>query len=331
MIILFFAGIFAEAVQPGISRHILGVQKVDPGTNINIKKQGLYYETKWDPLLESKTSLKNYQNVLEMQGQYENHEVSSPPAERYGDVSILTLNLASETSTVQMNQEITIYLKEVLDHAHPAIFALQGVREPLLARLKKLMNDHYVMLNEDSFTKDALSAAHYFVPIIIDRQMLHSVKTGYFQNQKGQIYASYAVLDDKRRRKKLTVINMDLYSTFKGMVEGQFANILSDIKGEPSIGEQPILFAGGIGSLSQEIKKLLRSGYKNLIDHDPNNSELDLTTVHGKVEHSDNIERDFVILRDPRGKMETNYARILSRDFKVGEHYPVHAILSYVG
>ncbi|ELA46977.1 hypothetical protein VCUG_01508 [Vavraia culicis subsp. floridensis] len=294
-----------------------------------LPRTGLYYETKWDPLLDSKTSLKNLQNVLEMGGHYENHEITTPPPDRYGDLSLFTLNLASEISTVPMNQEIASYMHEILDHAHPTVMVLQGVREPLLARIRKLINEHYGMLTDDVFTKDPLSSAHYYLPIFIDKRVLRPIKTGYFRNQKGQVYGSYVVLSDTRKGKKFTVVNIDLYSTFKGMVEGQLANIISDIKGDPSISNEPVFFAGGIGSLSPEMQKLLRSGYKNLVDLDPNNKELDMTTVHGKMEHSDGIQRDFIILRDPATALDLNYARILSKDFPIGEHFAVHAILSY--
>ncbi|ELQ75907.1 putative Endonuclease/exonuclease/phosphatase protein [Trachipleistophora hominis] len=292
-------------------------------------RTGLYYETKWDPLLSSKTSGKNMQDVLEMGGHYENHEITTPPSDRYGDLSVFTLNIATEINLITINQETASFIHEVLDHAHPAVFVLQGVREPVLARIKKLENHHYGIITDDVFTKDPLSSAHYYFPIIIDKHMIRPIKSGYFRNQKGQVYASYAVLVDTRKNKRFTVVNLDLYSTFKETVEAQFANIVSDIKGDMSISKEPVIFAGGIGSPSSEIQKLLQSGYKNLIDLDPNNKELDKTTVHGRVEHSDNVQRDFIVLRDPATVLDLNYARILNDKLKIAEHYPLHAILSY--
>lgn len=330
--ILYYDSIRTElpAKKPGVTTHVTSVEKAKPEAVATSKKSaGLFYGTKWDPILEQPPYNKNYQTVLDIGGNYDEHVVDQPPEDRYGDINLLTLNLSSTISTEEMNQQSTLTVKQVLDHAHPSVFTLQGIREPLMARLKKVMNTHYKMVNDDMFTKDALSAANYYFPIIIDTKIFHVKQSGYIKNSKGVIYASFVVLKDFKRDKVSTVINMDLFSTFRGVVEGQFANILSDIKGSKEIRSHPVFFSGGMGALSEQINILLSSGYKNLIFQDSHNLDLDKTTVHGKVEHSDNIQRDFIILRDPKSVFTLNYARILSNNFPVGEHYPIQAILSY--
>lgn len=303
------------------------------------KSRGMFYNTKWDPLLEQPPFNQNYQMVLDISGFYDEHQATGPD-DSYGDLNLWTLNLSSAISTEEMNQQSTLTMKQVLDHSHPSIFALQGIRESLMARLKKIMNKHYQMANTDSFTKDSIFATNYYFPIIYDTRMFDIKQTGYIKNLKGVIYASYVVVENKMKKNKkveknadkkdiITFINIDLFSTFRGVVEGQFANILSDVKGSQLIRAHPVFFMGGLGALSAQITNLLNSGYKNLIDHDNHNMDLDKTTVHGKVEHSDNVQRDFIITRDPKSVFTLNYARILSGAFPVGEHYPVQAILSY--
>lgn len=326
--LILFNSVFCDIPsKPGVTAQVIGVS---PATAVK-KEAGIFYQTKWDPLLETNPFNANYQAVLDMAGYYEDHTLELPPEDRYGDISIMTVNLASDISTEEMNQQSTLTIKEMMDHGHPSIITLQGIREPLLVRLKKLQNDHYKIMNDDSFTKDAISAANYYFPIIVDSKIFNVKKKGYIKNSKEVISASYVVLMNIKNKQQLTVINMDYFSTFKGIVEGQFANMLTDIKGTSEISKRPILFAGGLGAISEQIRTLFNSGYKNLIEYDHNNNDLDRTTVHGRVEHSDNIQRDFIILRDPDQKLSLNYARILNNNYPVGEHYPIHAILSYSG
>ncbi|KRH92881.1 putative Endonuclease/exonuclease/phosphatase protein, partial [Pseudoloma neurophilia] len=306
-------------------KHVLGVSKVNPPLN----EKGMFYNSKWDPLLEQPPFNRNYQTVLDIAGHYEEHIIDQSPEDAYGDLSLFTLNLSSTISTEEMNQQSTLVLKQVLDHIHPSVMTLQGIREPLMARLKKIINEHYQILDYDSFTKDSLSAANYYNPIIIDKKIFSVKNSGYMKNSKGVIYASWVELSDHRNNQIITVINMDLFSTFRGVVESQFANIIADIKGSKEQSSNPVFFMGGLGSISKQIENLLHSGYKNVIDVDSHNLDLDKTTVHGKVEHSDDIERDFIILRDPSSIFTINYGRILSKNFPVADHYPVHAILSY--
>lgn len=302
------------------------------------KTRGKFYTTKWDPLLEQAPFNKNYQMVLDISGFYEDHDAKVPEGS-FGDINLWTLNLSSSISTVEMNQQSSLTMKNVLDHSHATAVALQGVREAVMVRLKKLMNEHYQMVNNDAFTKDMLSGANYYFPILFDKKVLMVKQTGYIRNYKGVIYASFAVFEHKSKKIKteqniqkgsiFTIINMDLYSTFRGIVEAQLANIISDIKHSALIRTNPVFFMGGMGALSLQINNLLNSGYKNLIEFDHHNQDLDKTTVHGKVEHSDNVQRDFIIVRDPKSIFTENYARILSNGFPAGEHFPVQAILSY--
>lgn len=293
-------------------------------------RTGLYHETRWDPLLESKTSFENLQNVLKMSGYYENHNNKSGTEERYGDVDIFTLNLAHEITSTDQNELEASYIREILDHAHPTVLSLQGVRESVMNSIRGLKGDHYTVVNDDMFDKDAITSAHYFIPIIIDIMVVDVLNTGYIKNSRSELSSSYAILRDIKSGKMFVVINMDLFSTFKEMTEGQFVNIIRDIHEDPEVSNLPIFFAGGIGAQSEYTRTLIATKYKNLVDLDPNNKDLDRTTVHGPdSNHSDGVQRDFILLRDANDVMVLNYARILSKDFDIVEHYPVNAILSF--
>lgn len=325
-IFLIFHKIFkVNCSKPDKSSTILGINKIDPKI---AKSHGLFLPSKYDPLIDQAPYNKNFDTIQHQGGNYEEHIIDQPPSDRFGDINLMTLNLATSISTTAMNQDAFQIIKEVLDQSHPTVFALQGIRESLMSSLRKLVNSHYKIYTDDIFTTDNLSAAGYFLPIIIDTKIYKVKKQGYIKNSFGVVYASYVEVEDLKYQKKATFINIDMYSTFKSMVEGEFFNIITDIKGSKEIASNPVFFMGGIGTLSGEIKTLLQSGYKNLVDHDKHNSDLDSTTVHGKVEHSDGVQRDFIILRDPKGKFTLNYARILSK-FPIGEHYPIQGILSF--
>lgn len=286
-----------------------------------------YHPTRWDPLLVETTA---YDEIKNISGWFSSH-AKKMKAETFGDLSIITLNLYTRSMSVPTEEQIAA-ISDILDHAHPTLLCLQGVDKDLMKKLGNLLegSNHYKISSGEKSFSDLTNGQRYFLPIIYDKYTLKKVNSGYFftpETRDQIMYASWARF--KSYNTEFTAINIDLFSSFKEMTNTEFANIVADITTDPITNSLPAIIIGGIMTMSESMQRLFSSEYSNLVDADPNNRRLVKTTMHGQGRIDDNVQRDFIILRDGNRRLALNYARILSSfPMDQGNHYPVHAILS---
>lgn len=296
----------------------------------------LYSETRWDPLSSDPElqPIDREQHIRTVAGYFSNHNQEVDiNFKRFGDISIITLNLFREIiadyETVQSSDNV----HTILDEAHPSFLCLQGVDDTLLTRINNRLKDqpHYKMTTYEKYNTEMLSAQKTYLPIIYDTTLFSIHRSGYFESEPPHKmrYASFVQVKDRRfknERISFTVINVDLFSSFNDVVNAQFSNINSDIISFKEVQSLPVFIVGGFGTIPPNIYDLMKT-YKNSIEDDDNNKDIPNTTIHAGSQE-DNIQRDFILLRDEHHVFELNYARIL-RDYLASDHYPVHSIYSY--
>ncbi|EJW02563.1 hypothetical protein EDEG_03031 [Edhazardia aedis USNM 41457] len=308
--------------------------------------KGLYSASKYDPLAKNSTT-----------GYFQNHNVPTE-VDLFGDISVVSFNMFTEEIKDTDVQAVV----DLINNTHPTILSLQGVRKPTLDDISRRLRvfGHYGIVNYENGSRDAITGDMIYLPIIYDSRIVKIKKSDYIttSGKKQSLYASYALITDERlsgdSEKKgddilgadvsYVVVNADLYSSFPEMVSAMFFNIISDIA-DAKLNTKPIFFTGNMGITPDLVKDMMKISYKNLIDVDSNNKTLMKTTDHTNG-NDDNIQRDFILLRDvsyedgigmklSKGKEEKalepvfklNYARILNK-FTSMNRYPVHAILS---
>lgn len=298
----------------------------------------LYHETRWDPLVRDKEIEKpdRLNHILAVSGHFRSHEIEDEPTEfeKFGDISIITLNLYREVVVDSETLQSAENIRTILDEAHPTFLCLQGVDDSLLLRINGKLkdNEHYKLANFDKYDVDNLSGQRDYFPIIYDSALVFPKNSGYFETEGAhkQKYASFLEVKDLRNKAdpvSFTVINAEMYSSFNDVVSAEFSNIVSDIASYKEVDKHPVFIAGGMGTLPPNVKELMKSTYKNSIEEDANNTDIPKTTVHSGGQ-DDDVQRDFILLRDANKIFKLNYARIL-REFLASDHYPVHAIYSY--
>ncbi|KAK1348912.1 hypothetical protein CWI37_0425p0030 [Hamiltosporidium tvaerminnensis] len=299
----------------------------------SISSKGIYYESMWDPVVANpEYKVKN--DILSLQGFYESHNVPSIHVKTYGDLNLLTVNIYRDIIEKHRNITLKQELKAMIDHIHPTIFTIQGVDEEILSELGPMANSHYKIVNNDRSTGDFNSGKRLFLPIIYDSVMLELKDHDYFYTtgETKNIYASFAIFKNLRESSsEITAINLDLVSSYKEVNFAYLSNIINDIIHDPRVNNDIVFLMGGIGAVNKDITELLKKEYENLVDLDKNNINLSHTTVHANLVQDDDIQRDFIILRDKKREMELNYARILKEANFLGDHFPVNAILSFTG
>lgn len=284
-----------------------------------------YFPTKWDPLLAWTSA---YDEIVDLDGWFSNH-TKKLSVDTFGDISVMTMNFYTKEMLDPTEEQIAA-ITSILDHSHPTIFCLQGVDEDLMKKLRHLVREskHYRITNDGKYFTDRRNGQDYFLPILYDERILERKAFNYFVTggRKKILYGSWARF--KSPKTEFTVINIDLFSPSRRVVNAQFSNIVADIITDKITSSFPVIIAGGIMAMPAPVRGLLRGEYKNLIDVDYNNEHLVKTTMHARGMVDDDVQRDFIILRDKYGRMSANYARILSEFPLVGQHFPVHAILS---
>lgn len=284
-----------------------------------------YFPTKWDPLL---TWTSAYDEIVDLDGWFSNH-TKRVSVDTFGDISIMTMNFYTK-EMLDPTEEQMAAISSILTHAHPTIFCMQGIDKDLMIKLRNLVkeSEHYKVTNDVKYFTDRRNGQDYFLPIVYDEAVLDIRASNYFvtEGRKKILYGSWSRF--KSAKTELTVINIDLFSPSWKVVNAQFSNIVADIITDKITSSFPVIIAGGIMAMPPSVRSLLRGEYKNLIDVDYNNEHLVKTTMHARGMVDDDIQRDFIILRDKYERMTPNYARILSEFPLIGKHFPVHAILS---
>ncbi|KCZ78929.1 hypothetical protein H311_00025 [Anncaliia algerae PRA109] len=287
-----------------------------------------FFPTKWDPLLKQTTM---NSKIKAIRGFFNEHG-RKIGVDTFGDISIMTLNLYSRAELDTTEEQMTA-IRGMIDHGHPGVFALQGVNEQLMKRFEEefAKSAHYKIINYVKSSTDLLNGINYFLPIFYDGRMYEKKASGYFtyDNEDKTIkllYGSWVRL--KGLKTEFTVINMDLFSTYKEITDAQFAKFVKDIRENHLTNIFPVFFVGTINAITRNISELVANEYEDLLEMDKNNEGLSKTTMHVKKSLDDNKKRTFIILRNKFKTYELNYARILSEFDLVGNYYPVHAILT---
>lgn len=297
----------------------------------------LYTESRFDPLVHDKdtepTERANY--IKSVSGYFKEHvlEEDESTIKKFGDISVITLNLYRNILSDQETIQSASNIKILLDEIHPTFLCLQGIDDTLLKRIAHKLKDskHYALSVFDKFDIDMLNGQRNYFPIIYDQTIAMIKNSGYFEADpaKEAKYGSFIEVKDKRRDLYMdfTIINVDMYSSFNDVVSAEFSNIVSDINSFKEVEGKPVIIAGSFGTVPSNVKSMMQNMYKNTIAEDENNEGIPKTTLHAGGQEDD-IQRDFILLRDPKGELKLNYARIL-REFLASDHYPVHSIFSY--
>ncbi|EPR79034.1 hypothetical protein SLOPH_1749 [Spraguea lophii 42_110] len=290
-----------------------------------------YMPTKWDPSI-NKLSEMVREDIVSNKGFLENHTPEDITYNNaFGDISIFTINLFKSILTEKEIKDMSITVETMLDHGHPTVFCIQGVRKQFVDKLVKVSGtSHYSVTATKRYDIDTGRSAHMYFPIIFDKKVLTLVKSDFLSNQ-GHIYASYAKFKDKNHNNQpITIVNLDNSFVNKSVVDRNLSSLLADAIEDEEVKNNPLFIIGGIGTQTEFLKKLFTTGYKNSITEDNNNEGSRLTTVHGSNGMDDGIQRDYIITRDPNNVYGLAYSRILKNNFSIGNHYPVHAIYSYL-
>lgn len=280
-----------------------------------------YFPSKYDP--------KAYDSeIMRASGYIKDHQKKIKYKE-FGDLSLLTLNMQHNTDL-----EVPIHKKfmlDLIDSTHPTIFALQDVASSIVRDLPRRLGMHYLAVNIDKGMVDMITSAVTYLPILYDTRVLKLKKSGYFTGSGGskQVYGSWAKFAHKATGRLFTVINIDLYSAFKSVVDAEMANIINDIQTERSVDTNPVIIMGTINSLSEKLEEVFKDSLQNVLEKDKNNKGESKATFLLDSDFINDIERDYIILRDRKQEMIVNLARILNRRTIAGHHYPVHAILTF--
>ncbi|ELA42595.1 uncharacterized protein VICG_00347 [Vittaforma corneae ATCC 50505] len=246
----------------------------------------------------------------------------------FGEIALMTLNTHVESDIVEKNQKNGILA--LIDLHHPAVFALQGLTQSVLSGVQKEASEHYEVACTDALFKEIRTNKLEVMPIFYDSNSLIKIKESIIEPEKykNQAYACVVVFYDKLIQKIYTVINVDLPSTDPKVIDSQVYNIIHNLENS-KFKDFPVFVVGTINTMSEELRKLVKRDMKNLIDQDKNNIGLRKTTFHNHGTVNDNLQRDFILLKDKAKEFKLNYSRILSRYSKMSfEHFPVFSILS---
>lgn len=248
----------------------------------------------------------------------------------FGELNILTLNTHIESDLKESNQATD--LLELIDTHHPTVFTLQGLSRAILPMLEEKLGQHYQAACRDSRARDLRTYKLESMPILYDSARLSVVRESVFEpkDYDEQVYGCGVVFYDSMIREMYTVVNVDLLSAVDKVTDAELYNILDNVNNS-EFKSKPLLIAGTINSLSAKAKRLVENTMHNLNELDKNNEGLSRTTFHNGGKVNDNIQRDFILLRDNEKRLKLNYSRTLSR-FRKDDfgHFPIYSILSRV-
>lgn len=246
----------------------------------------------------------------------------------FGEVALMTLNAHVKSDIIEGNQKNGILA--LIDLHHPTVFALQGLTQPVLEKVRREAGAHYEVACTDALFKEIRTNKLEAMPIFYDSSALIKIRESVIEPEsyKDEAYACVAVFYDKLIQKIYTVINVDLRSTEPKVIDSQVYNIVHNFENS-KFKDFPVFVAGTINAMSEDLRELVKKDMKNLIEQDKDNIGLSKTTFHNHGNVKDNLQRDFILLKDKSKRFKPNYTRILSRYSKVNfEHFPVFSILS---
>lgn len=251
-----------------------------------------------------------------------------PDGNHFGELSLMSLNAHIDRDTLEKKQQDSIL--GLIDLHHPSIFALQGLSQSEYDSLTPIISEHYDFACKDALFSEVWTNKIETLPILYDKYSLVKIRDYVFQPKEyeRQAYGCIGVFYSKLSEQIFSVINIDLPSTDENLVNIEIYNILEHLENS-DIRDFPVFMTGTINRLSDKLKKLMDTNFINLHTLDRNNIGLNKTTFHRHGHVNDNIQRDFILLKDKSKKFKLNYSRTLSRYPKDNfEHFPNFAILS---
>lgn len=251
-----------------------------------------------------------------------------PDSNHFGELGIITLNTHIENDTSEVSQKRIIL--GLIDTHHPTILSLQGLVFDELDEIISKSEGHYEAACKAALNNDVWRNRLEAMPILYDSSSIIKIKESVFEPKEyqRQAYGCAAVFYSKITEQIFTIVNVDLPSVDEKVVDSQVFNILENMENS-KYRDLPVFVTGTVNTKSERLRRLIEKTFLNLNDFDRNNVGLSKTTFHnyGKIE--DNIQRDYVLLRDKGGKLKVNYSRILNRFSKdYFEHYPIYVIMS---
>lgn len=249
-----------------------------------------------------------------------------------GDLSMLTFNLYTENVVVSNLNALTSEVSSTIDQAKPTFVAIQAMEKSQMLNLKNILSPSYDMIGEEYVNTDLRRGREEYRPMFYAKSMYELLKSGEFApaSHPNHSYATFGVFRNKKQSDKIfTVVNVDLYSADSTYIQEQLYNIVKHVESSP-YSAYPVFVAGMINEQTTNVKKLIQSTFKNGLTQDVNNKYLQRTTYHHTDMLNDNVQRDFILLKDEHKMFRVNYARILSLfEKKRMLHFPVHHIYSY--
>jgi hypothetical protein len=248
--------------------------------------------------------------------------------EGFGDLSLVTYSMETSNDLQKSRQEM--FLKKLLESTHATALTLQSVKKSTLDMITSGTLGHYGVVHNKEGSRDIITAAVTYLPIIYDTYILNLEDSGMFRPVgDGKLaYASWARFRYKNSAAGFTIINLDLFSASKDTVEKQLLNIISDIRNDSTVASAPVFLMGVLNSVSARVEKLMDTQIHNVLKFDTHSRDAPLYTFRISGDIINNTERDYILLRDFNNRVAVNYASIL-RESVVGPHYPIHAIVSF--
>ena len=251
-----------------------------------------------------------------------------------GDISILSVNMYTPNNQVSnlelMAQEITT----LVDQHHPSFYTLQALNKLQLDSIKAALAPHYAVIGDMPTNTDLKTRKKEYRPLFYDTHDFQLLKDGTFVPafHKDHAYASFGVFRSVKDTTKIfTVVNMDLYSADAKYIQEQLYNIIKNID-DGTYSQYPVFLAGMINEQTEAVSDLIKTTFKNTLDLDTNNEFSSKTTFHHTGDLNDNVQRDFILLKDEKKVFRVNLSRILTLfESRILHHYPIYTILSYNG
>lgn len=251
-----------------------------------------------------------------------------PDSNHFGELSMMSLNAHIDRDTLEKKQQES--LMGLIDLHHPSIFSIQGLSQGEFDSLKPVIDHHYETACKDALFSEVWTNKIEVLPILYDRYAIVKIRDYVFQPKEyeKQAYGCLGVFYSKLTEQIFSVVNVDLPSTDENLVNAEFYNILEHLESS-DVKDYPIFVTGTINKLSDKLKKLMDTNFINLNAIDKNNIGLNKTTFHRHGHVNDNIQRDFILLKDTAKKFKLNYSRTLSRYPKDNfEHFANFSIVS---
>lgn len=260
---------------------------------------------------------------------------------KFGNLSVLSLNAHVERDTLDGLQKDAII--ELIDSHHPSVFGLQSVSKRVMQDVIDSIKTHYSVANSTQKAIDIRTRREEYKPIFYDSRVLTKIMDGVFEpkDTKDQSYASFAVFKKTSSADYFTVVNGDLYSAERTAIDALAFNIVVDFK-KSYFKDYPVFYLGTINAIGRKLGKLMnmnddeidiedlgKTHLENLVEKDTKNRNASRNTFHSHGNFDDGVQRDFILLYDPKKRFDPKYTKILDHfDSRSFAHYPVFSILT---